>query len=254
MEKIYFNKLIKNPLSLNGESLDFLKRITEKYPYCQTSHILLAKNVEAFDKLEYEKCLNKASVYAVDRKVFLRYISEKPKEEKPVAMKKETSINNTPNNNKVSEHGLKQNYKSLSKEELQKIVNKRLTEIDKTLKTKSASQQSRPAPKIFMVNDLLDKPVKKDNDKKPGINLIDKFLEEDPAKIVPKRDEEAVVDLAESSASENDDIISETIAQIYSKQGKTDKAIEVYKKLSLKFPEKSSYFALRIAEVQKETN
>jgi pentatricopeptide repeat protein len=44
-------------------------------------------------------------------------------------------------------------------------------------------------------------------------------------------------------------LISESLAEILAKQGKTDKAIEMYKKLSLRNPEKNSYFADRIKDL-----
>jgi hypothetical protein len=48
--------------------------------------------------------------------------------------------------------------------------------------------------------------------------------------------------------------VSESLAQIMLNQGKTDKAIEMYRKLSLLNPEKSSYFAHKIKEVTKNNN
>ena len=50
------------------------------------------------------------------------------------------------------------------------------------------------------------------------------------------------------SISENA-IISESLAIILGKQGKIDKAIDMYKKLSLRNPEKNLYFADRIKEL-----
>lgn len=44
--------------------------------------------------------------------------------------------------------------------------------------------------------------------------------------------------------------VSETLAEIYEKQGYTDDAINAYKELSLIFPEKSSYFAERIKKLK----
>ncbi|MDE5742789.1 MAG: hypothetical protein K2H62_00370 [Bacteroidales bacterium] len=56
-----------------------------------------------------------------------------------------------------------------------------------------------------------------------------------------------------SSLREDWSMGSETLAQLYLKQGAPDKAIEIYRYLSLKFPEKNRYFAglIRAAESAK---
>ncbi len=58
---------------------------------------------------------------------------------------------------------------------------------------------------------------------------------------------------AKLSSSKGSDLtdVTETLAKIYEKQGDVHKAKEVYEKLSLKFPEKSSYFADRIEMLKK---
>jgi len=67
-------------------------------------------------------------------------------------------------------------------------------------------------------------------------------------------DEEDVVpdeifEKAMKSVSFGDGLVTEPLAELYVQQGKTEKAIELYKKLSLLNPEKSTYFASRIKDL-----
>ncbi|MCC7467371.1 MAG: hypothetical protein IT261_13915 [Saprospiraceae bacterium] len=57
--------------------------------------------------------------------------------------------------------------------------------------------------------------------------------------------------LAEKSVSENQDVVSETLATLYAKQGYRDKAAQMYARLALLFPEKSAYFAAEIDKLKK---
>jgi hypothetical protein len=57
--------------------------------------------------------------------------------------------------------------------------------------------------------------------------------------------------LAEKSVAENKDVISETLAKLYAKQGYREKAITMYERLCLVFPEKSAYFAAEIDKLKK---
>tara|TARA_B100000965_G_scaffold399189_1_gene418604 strand:- start:1825 stop:2448 length:624 start_codon:yes stop_codon:yes gene_type:complete len=56
---------------------------------------------------------------------------------------------------------------------------------------------------------------------------------------------------AKKSIEENNEIISETLAKVYTKQEHYEKAISIYKKLSLKYPQKSIYFADQINLINK---
>lgn len=57
-----------------------------------------------------------------------------------------------------------------------------------------------------------------------------------------------------SSESGADDFCTETLAQIYLSQDYTAEAIAIYSKLSLRYPEKSIYFASLIDEIKQKTN
>lgn len=57
--------------------------------------------------------------------------------------------------------------------------------------------------------------------------------------------------LAEKSVSENKSVISETLARLLVRQGYKEKAIDMYMRLSLAFPDKSAYFAAEIEKLKK---
>jgi hypothetical protein len=86
---------------------------------------------------------------------------------------------------------------------------------------------------------------------KNKLQLIDNFLaNETPFKPVTREiSENPLPDHAEKAIVESPDIITETFASLLLSQGNYEKALQAYEKLSLKYPEKSIYFATRIQEV-----
>ncbi len=147
---------------------------------------------------------------------------------------------------------------------------------DKSVFFKQAVLYAPDRKKFYsVINDISDEPLIQNhipvysiemlNDKventgigaTPGIeetkdDLINKFIREQPR--VKFRVEEDIPDeedmLSESEAEQ--EFVSETLAEIYYKQGNPAKAINIYEKLNLKFPEKSSYFAAQIEKIKKE--
>jgi tetratricopeptide (TPR) repeat protein len=105
-----------------------------------------------------------------------------------------------------------------------------------------------------------DQPDGETNESEKGGSLIDKFLSSEPAPIrmdsenTNETREEDENEIMEKSVSESDELITETLAMIYFEQKKYDKALDAFKKLSLKYPEKSVYFATRIEEIEKLKN
>jgi len=80
--------------------------------------------------------------------------------------------------------------------------------------------------------------------------LIDRFIREEPRISSPRAALlKPLVDATEKQ-HEDEEIVSETLAILYRKQGNQAKSIRVYQKLCLLFPEKSSYFAARIEELR----
>ncbi|MCV6629930.1 MAG: hypothetical protein OIF50_08730 [Flavobacteriaceae bacterium] len=79
---------------------------------------------------------------------------------------------------------------------------------------------------------------------------IDMFLEANP-KIAPPKKSDSSENLARKNQFPKEELMTETLAKVYLDQQKYKKAIQAYKILSLKYPEKSSFFADRIKAIKQ---
>lgn len=87
-------------------------------------------------------------------------------------------------------------------------------------------------------------------EKKKKFDLLDKFIENNP-KIVPKENTNPKIDIKASTKFDKNELMTETLAKVYLEQKKYKKAIQAFKILSLKYPEKSGFFADQIRAVKK---
>lgn len=112
---------------------------------------------------------------------------------------------------------------------------------------------------IFHVQDhltesepLLDEAIQQKKPVTRDIEIIDNFIRKDPQITPPNAEQIDNENKAKKSAEDQNDLVSETLANIYIEQMLYDKAIDTYQKLSLKFPEKSRYFADLIQSIEKK--
>ena len=136
-----------------------------------------------------------------------------------------------------------------------KTRNKKSTKVKKASKTAQSKEKKNPKINSDHKNIVIHKPKSNNNPtkkQKEEINIINQFIKADPKIEVTSVDEKSPIeDLAKNSQQFNDELISENLAQIMKNQGKTKQAINIYKKLIWKFPQKKSYFAAQIDKIKK---
>ena len=81
--------------------------------------------------------------------------------------------------------------------------------------------------------------------------IITRFLRMNDYRIVADEGEVEGEVCTEADIDDEDDIVSEDLAEIYLAQGLKNEAIEIYRKLSLQNSEKSAYFAEKIENIEK---
>lgn len=181
-----------------------------------------------------------------------------------ISEKQEAGFSEEELNEQVNKEVEKQVVTALVEKELLdhfKVKKADSTEEKKTLKSGSFSDWLKELKKPEensgikeKVQEVKKKPLKQDPDKKTEQkNLIDKIIESNPGNIRlnPTQKFFAADNKAKESLIESEDLVTETLAKIYALQGNVSKATRAYEILSLKFPQKSAYFASLIENLKK---
>ncbi|MBX2973788.1 MAG: hypothetical protein KF797_11855 [Flavobacteriales bacterium] len=85
-------------------------------------------------------------------------------------------------------------------------------------------------------------------------SLIDNFIKQQTPATTQKAAFFTPQQAAKRSLDDKAGMVTETLARVYAKQGNVPKAIEAYKRLALKYPEKSAYFAALQKELEAQLN
>lgn len=127
---------------------------------------------------------------------------------------------------------------------------KKSDRVEHTPNEKTKEEEKKPVKKEIKQISEEEKNAKKAKQQA----LIDKIIEVNPStiRLDPNQRFYAADVKAKESLIENEDLVTETLAKIYALQGNISKAVRAYEILSLKFPQKSAYFATLIQNLKKQ--
>jgi len=250
MEKLQLLDLIEGRKKPDQVTLNQLKSYLIKYPFCQTARMLFLKNVKAISQEQFERESVISGLFIGDHGKLHLYLNSEiatveinetdkqvgEEEKVPVPVVTETVEELAVESNEsedildLDEDGAQEDVKEIAPPEIE------------------------IAPSYSELLDLDDDNAKENAEHSSGqFDLINKFIDENP-RITPQEPSAEIVDVSGDSVVEKDDIYTEKLAKIYVLQKNYAKAIEVYKKLSLKIPEKNTYFAEQIENLKEKLN
>ena len=215
--------------SIKDEDLHQLKSLVEKYPYFQAARALYLKTLKNNESFKYNNELKVTAAYTVDRKVLFDLITSK--EFQKSVKKKEQKGSFEPNKllPPTKESKIHKTIQELS-------IGKPLL-FDKSESFSFNQWLELSAKKII----TREPEAKTEIQKTHQDSLIDKFIENNPKISKPSKTNTYIFKTSE--ISEDNQLMTETLAKVYLEQKKYDSAIKAYKILSLKYPEKSGFFA-----------
>jgi len=249
-------QFIERPVLLKEQTIGDLKEIIGEYPYFQTAQLLFTYNLFTRDNFRYEAYLKTCSIYATDRTALYRLLQRKsipnlptgPKSQPEISEEGSAALLEFSDEHQIAEANLHADQ-SLEMEEDQTVDFDLLSfEQPDNLFQLDESETIQELPVEIASID----PTAEDK-----VDLIAQFIKVNPT-IQPRTEtpttQKEPFELKEEEEYENDEFITETLARIYLKQGHYQKAIDAFNRLSLKFPEKSVYFAEQIEEIKKLLN
>ena len=198
---------------VNLMNLINVERLIEKYSYSSVLYAYAAKFSMILNNQNKDKYLLSAAAYVAERSALKNFI------EQPLKVKK---------TNKEVEKQVEESIKQSS-----------VKQVEESNIIEEINSYREP--------DLSDNPTREEVRKR--------FLKIEPPE-TPNSDADAEGDTIETvikrSATSDFKIVTETMAQIYLKQGNKDKALQIYHQLLADNPKKSVYFADRNRELEQE--
>ena len=270
-----YTYLLNKPDSITEKQTEALEEVLDEFPYFQSARALRLKGLYNQNSFKYNTALKVTAAHTTDRTVLFDFITSKSftaiqkdlfdkknnelqditvvdsehvlsetirkepnvtKLEQSIltSIKEATLVENNPNSNTIEEKlaiGKPIDFSENEKHSFQEWLQL------------SRTQTINRKPE-FKTNSLDNV----DEEKKKKTELIDKFIESSP-KISPVKSGSPTIHI-DINKDDNSHLMTETLAKVYLEQKKYQKAIQAYEILILKYPEKSSFFADRIADIK----
>jgi hypothetical protein len=281
MNKERFTQLLGQSESFSSSAIEELEQVAKDYPWNSTSQILLALAMNDHGLAGFDTQLHKASVYAGSRTHLFNLLNQ---EKAPAAsVVEEPGLAEIPAQQEEAEvvQEVQKEVEEPKRKELDPLSEQMLVDaVSRSIEQEVSEDIGTAIPEEKEEHAVEDQksdveaeqlspfsswiynraksigyetsfsesstPEASDDD------LIDKFIKTEPKIKRREFDELKNNELAKRSLVEDETLVTETMAKIYEQQGKMDKARRAYELLSLKYPEKSIYFADRIKSLSKK--
>ena len=239
---------ITHPELLDRETLYDLRSLLALYPYYQPARLLLLQNLYLLHDPSFNSELNRAAVYITDRKVIFNLVEAA-----------HYKLNNEKEKAPQATHTNKKEDRTIS------LIDNFLDTIPEEEKPQPKKGKRKPTPAdaaVDYVAYLLEtededgsSDTRQDSPQLKEHNLIDNFINNEGGKIKLKDEPEYTPNLEDESDNNKNEgdksYFTETLARIYIKQGRYEKALEIIQQLNLNYPKKNAYFADQIRFLKK---
>ena len=237
-------ELIKHPELLSKDTLYGLRELVAQHPYYQAARLLFLQNLFLLHDPNFGDELRRAALYIPDRRVLFKMVEGSVYEIQPTPLHKE-----------------EEKVEANRGDRTQSLIEDFLRGVEKNEETGLNAKPVAVDPTkdyvayLMQLEDVEPETEESDGKAHRSEELLDGFLERNEDRIVLQDEPEYVPEAPQVEETEENALdecyFTETLAKIYIKQGRYEKAIEIIRKLNLNYPKKNSYFADQIRFLQK---
>lgn len=263
-----FSYWTSHPDDITEADIPHLKEASDLYPYCQTLRVLIAKATALHQPEVAEVPIQKAAAYSISRNTLRKLIQNEFQWSPNLKSKKFENVLWPADYQKKEVESLAKPRWSLPELPKISLFDEPLDSLQqKTLMPELPPIDDTTLRENVLQNDLeqIESSTAEENvklhrelERQIQMDIIDSFIENE-ARIGPIRANLNDVvnvepeDLAKKrNSTVKREVVSEGMARIMVRQGKIERAIEIYEQLMLKKPEKKAYFAEKIKDLTTE--
>jgi len=246
-----FHNVLEGNNDRNVDRLRVLQSVVDKYPYFASAQVLLAKEMWQQDHISKQEQIEQAAIRVVDRAALQRFIFSDCAiaDKEPLLEETDNLIQEKAKSGLPDEliPDLAVYDVSMSESTMEETIEEEVSESESEI-IENDSEFSFMDWLKMVDEDKLDKQPKQE--KKSSKDLVNQFLTNEPTiegSSYPKF--YSPQEMGRKSIQEDFEFVSETLADIYERQGDLEKAAKAFESLMLKYPEKSSYFAARLKQL-----
>ena len=269
------NRLIQHPEEMNRETLYDLRALLALYPYYQTARLLMLQNLYLLHDPSFDEELRRAAIYISDRKVIFQMVEAAHYQLKSQNSNRHEAVEGKPKSDRTSsliDHFLHSIPTEAEEREKEPEEKRKPTPADAAvdyvaylMETETETEHEQPSRTITLIDDFIEEggfKLHKDKEEEKQ-ECEEKEEEKQKSEEAHASEDTSTVedgdaaskdkasDKADAADADGGGVFTETLARIYIKQGKYERAYQIIDRLYKQHPQKSAFYIDQLRFLEK---
>ena len=260
---------------MNRETLYDLRALLALYPYYQTARLLMLQNLYLLHDPSFNEELRRAAIYISDRKVIFQMVEAAHYQLKSQNSNRHEAVEGKPKSDRTSsliDHFLHSIPTEAEEREKEPEEKRKPTPADAAvdyvaylMETETETEHEQPSRTITLIDDFIEEggfKLHKDKEEEKQESEEKEEEKQESEEADASEDTSTVEDgdaaskdkasdKADAADADGGGVFTETLARIYIKQGKYERAYQIIDRLYKQHPQKSAFYIDQLRFLEK---